>query len=86
LGLPEVYGRLRICDLFIAIGTSGHVYPAAGFVQATPASCQRIEINLDETPVSAAFHRQLRGRASEHVLALVAELMQLWETGEASST
>jgi NAD-dependent deacetylase len=80
LGLPEVYGRLRTCDLFIAIGTSGQVYPAAGFVQATPAGCQRFEINLDDTPVSPDFHRQLRGLASELVPTLVAELKQLWGT------
>ncbi|SPX53243.1 NAD-dependent deacetylase [Klebsiella pneumoniae] len=32
LGMDEIYSALADADIFIAIGTSGHVYPAAGFV------------------------------------------------------
>lgn len=85
LKLPEVYSRLRTCELFLAIGTSGNVYPAAGFVESTPRKCQRIELNLDDTPVSPAFHQQLRGRASDLVPALVARLKQEWETNTSNS-
>jgi NAD-dependent deacetylase len=83
--LPDVYSRLRQCTLFIAIGTSGQVYPAAGFVQATPASCQRIELNLDDTPTSPAFQEHRRGPASELVPTLVRELKQLWAASLLSS-
>lgn len=80
LKLPEVYSRLRTCELFLAIGTSGLVYPAAGFVEATPKTCQRFELNLDDTPVSPAFQQQLRGPASDLVPAFVAKLKQQWQT------
>lgn len=79
LRLPEVYGRLQRCDLFLAIGTSGQVYPAAGFVQATSASCRRLELNLEDTPASPEFQEQRRGPASELVPALVRELRAEWE-------
>lgn len=84
LQLPEVYSRLRHCQLFLAIGTSGHVYPAAGFVEATPKHCQRIELNLDNTPVSPAFHEQLRGPASVLVPALVSKLKQQAESSNSN--
>lgn len=85
LQLPDVYSRLQRCELFIAIGTSGQVYPAAGFVQATPANCRRIELNLDETPASLQFHEQRRGPASELVPALVHQLRQLRDTSRRNS-
>lgn len=85
LKLTEVYGRLRTCELFLAIGTSGNVYPAAGFVEATPKNCRRIELNLDDTPVSSTFHQQLRGPASELVPALVASLKREWATNTPNS-
>lgn len=85
LKLPEVYSRLRNCELFLAIGTSGQVYPAAGFVEATPKNCQRIELNLDDTPLSPAFQKQLRGRASDLVPAFVEKFKQQWETGGLNS-
>lgn len=84
LRLPDVYARLRHCGLFIAIGTSGNVYPAAGFVQATPVTCRRIEINLEATPTSPHFHEHHRGPASELVPALVQELRQLWQANTAA--
>lgn len=74
--LPEIYARLRKCDLFIAVGTSGTVYPAAGFVQATPRTCQRVELNLDATPQSPHFHHCLRGLSSQLLPDLIASLRQ----------
>lgn len=53
-------------DLFLSIGTSALVYPAAGLVQVAKqngAFC--IEINPEETPLSGMFDESLRGKASE---------------------
>jgi NAD-dependent deacetylase len=39
LGMDDIYSALAMADVFIAIGTSGHVYPAAGFVHEAAAWC-----------------------------------------------
>jgi NAD-dependent deacetylase len=75
LHLDAIERVVSQCDLFVAIGTSGVVYPAAGLVQCTPGSCLRIEINLDETPVGSAFHHVLRGPASAEVPRMVRYLL-----------
>ncbi|MCG8650673.1 MAG: NAD-dependent deacylase [Pirellulales bacterium] len=67
IGLEQIEAAANLADLFVAIGTSAVVYPAAGIVQATPASCRRIEINVDNTPQSAHFEQTLRGPASVEV-------------------
>lgn len=74
MGLMEIDQAARNADVFIAIGTSGVVYPAAGIVQATRASCKRIEINLDDTPATGAFEQCIRGKASEEVPRVLGEL------------
>ncbi len=67
---------LRSCDLFIAVGTSGVVYPAAGFVQeALAGGAQTVEINRELSEVTGFFHQQRRGAATEEVAALVEELL-----------
>ena len=35
--MERIYAALDACDLFLSIGTSGNVYPAAGFVQRVAA-------------------------------------------------
>ena len=67
LGLETIAAFAERADVFIAIGTSAVVYPAAGIVQTTRASCRRIEINLDATPQSEHFHQTIRGKASVEV-------------------
>lgn len=67
LGLDQIAEFARRADLFVAIGTSALVYPAAGIVTETPQGCRRVEINLDETPLSPAFERSIRGPASVEV-------------------
>lgn len=73
----ETIGKmLRNCDLFIAVGTSGVVYPAAGFVQeALAAGAHTIEINRELSEVTGHFHQQRRGTATREVVALVKELL-----------
>lgn len=57
---------LHSCDLLLVIGTSGVVYPAAGFASvAKQAGATVVEINLDETPQSDFADLTLRGRAKD---------------------
>lgn len=74
LGLEQIEIAAAKADLFLAIGTSAVVYPAAGIVQATPAGCRRVEINLESTPQSPCFDETLRGPASELVPRFLAGL------------
>ncbi|MGJ8687693.1 MAG: Sir2 family NAD+-dependent deacetylase [Spongiibacteraceae bacterium] len=77
LDMEVIYQALENCDLFVAIGTSGNVYPAAGFVQAaSQAGAHTVEINLDASAVGSQFSEQRRGRASIEVPKLVAELCE----------
>ena len=67
IGLEDIAAAARAADLFVAIGTSALVYPAAGIVQTTRPDCRRVEINLDDTPQSTVFDQTIRGKASEEV-------------------
>lgn len=64
IGMETIESAARAADLFIAIGTSAVVYPAAGIVQATRRHCRTVEINLDDTPQSDSFDESIRGKAS----------------------
>ena len=75
--MGEIYGALREADLFVSIGTSGAVYPAAGFVQnARELGIQTLELNLERSQGSALFHETRLGPATEVVPAWVAEILQ----------
>ncbi len=64
---------LEKCDLLVSIGTSGVVYPAADLPRiAMQSGAVSVEINLDETPVSALYQHRLRGKASEILAAMQA--------------
>lgn len=71
IGLTHIEKAATKADLFIAIGTSGVVYPAAGIVAQTPPHCRRIEVNLDDTPASSAFDETIRGAASVEIPKLL---------------
>jgi NAD-dependent deacetylase len=75
--MDEVYAALERCAVFVAIGTSGLVYPAAGFVEAARAAgaARTIEINLEPSATASAFAERRTGRAGDLVPALVAELL-----------
>lgn len=76
LFLNEIEDVLSEADLFVSIGTSGNVYPAAGFVRrAKLAGARTLEINLDESLGSAWFDESRRGRASELVPSWVDECL-----------
>ena len=76
-GMDRIYAALRTCDLFVSIGTSGAVYPAAGFVQnAVELGADTLELNLERSQGSQMFHETRLGRASELVPAWVEEILQ----------
>lgn len=78
LYMDEIYQAISECDLFVAIGTSGNVYPAAGFVQmAQQARADTLEINLEESLVATDFKRGLYGKASVVVPEWVDDVLAL---------
>ncbi|QIZ76027.1 Sir2 family NAD+-dependent deacetylase [Ferrimonas lipolytica] len=71
-GLDRTYEALAKCDLFIAIGTSGTVYPAAGFVeQANQAGAETLEVNLAPTERYSQFDFHRQGKAGDEVPKVV---------------
>lgn len=74
LEMDRIYTALEEADLFVAIGTSGNVWPAAGFVQAVPAGCLTVELNLEPSEGAALFARRAQGPAGALVPALVDRL------------
>jgi NAD-dependent deacetylase len=55
---------IRDCSVFVAVGTSGIVYPAAGLIQrARDAGARMIELNVDDTELSHLFDERWRGPA-----------------------
>ena len=76
LEMETVYRALGGCAIFVSIGTSGTVYPAAGFVEETRAAGARtIEVNLDPSASGSRFDEALIGRAGETVPVLVERLL-----------
>ncbi len=75
-GMDRIFDALESCDLFVSVGTSGAVYPAAGFVQAAAAyGARTLELNLQPSDGSTLFDETRLGRAGELVPAWVAELV-----------
>jgi len=74
--MNEIFAALRRCDLFVSIGTSGAVYPAAGFVrQARDIGARTLELNLEQSQGSGWFDETRLGPASELVPAWVDEML-----------
>ncbi|TDM55492.1 Sir2 family NAD+-dependent deacetylase [Aliivibrio fischeri] len=78
LEMGRIHEALNQADLFISIGTSGSVYPAAGFVhEARLHGAHTIEINLEPSAVDDEFEEKRYGKAGELVPALVSELLEI---------
>ncbi|WP_332641070.1 NAD-dependent deacylase [Brevundimonas sp.] len=76
LHMERINAAIVACDLFVAIGTSGEVYPAAGFVQqARLAGARTVEINLAPTSGRRLFDEGVYGPATQMVPAFVHNLM-----------
>jgi len=74
--MDRIYRALGKADLFVAIGTSGHVYPAADFItEARHAGARTVELNLEPTEVAGAFDEAVHGPATEVVPAFVDRLL-----------
>lgn len=74
--METLFDHLANADLFAAIGTSGNVYPAAGFVaEARRAGAHTIEFNLERSAVGSQFAEHRTGPASQTVTAWVDELL-----------
>ncbi len=74
--MDEIHAALEACALFVSIGTSGAVYPAAGFVSAArSAGARTLELNLEASEGSHLFDEARRGPATEIVPAWVEEVL-----------
>ena len=74
--MDRIYASLRKADLFVSIGTSGAVYPAAGFVQeAREMRVRTLELNLEASMGSRWFHESRHGPATQLVPQWVDEVL-----------
>jgi len=73
--LHTIYERLHVCDAILVVGTSGSVYPAAGFaIEVRRREGYVIEVNVEEGHKPYAHDIYLRGKAGE-ILPKIAELI-----------
>ncbi|KRA81284.1 Sir2 family NAD+-dependent deacetylase [Altererythrobacter sp. Root672] len=74
--MDQIFAALARADMFVSIGTSGAVYPAAGFVQeAKSHGARALELNLERSQGSQWFDETRLGPASELVPAWVDEVL-----------
>jgi NAD-dependent deacetylase len=74
--MDEIHAALAGADRFVSIGTSGSVWPAAGFaLEARRAGIATCEINLEPTETAELFEERVYGRASEALPAWVDRLL-----------
>jgi NAD-dependent deacetylase len=84
--MDAIDAAIRDCDLFVSIGTSGAVYPAAGFVQtARYAGARTVELNLEPSLGSLYFDERRYGAASAVVPEWVEEMLQSAQSSPISS-
>jgi NAD-dependent deacetylase len=78
LEMDRIYQALAGCDLFISIGTSGNVYPAAGFVQEArmSAGAHTVELNLEPSEGATLFAEKIYGPATSVVPAYVERVLR----------
>lgn len=76
LEMERIHSALAGCALFLSIGTSGTVYPAAGFVgEARAAGARTVELNLEPSGGRSLFGEGHYGPASQVVPAFVERLL-----------
>ena len=75
-GLDAIEDAVLASDVFVSIGTSGNVYPAAGYVAlATEAGARTVELNLEPSDAYVPFDEVRSGLASHIVPAWVDEVL-----------
>lgn len=68
LAMDRIYPALNECDLFLSLGTSGNVYPAAGFVEIVNTNGgHSVEINLEPSATESSFSQKIYGQAGQMV-------------------
>jgi len=75
LDLEKIYSSLKACEIFISIGTSGTVFPAADFINQVNTNCKTIEINISETKISKYFKENYFGTAASKVPEILKSLI-----------
>jgi NAD-dependent deacetylase len=76
LEMERIYRALAEADLFLSIGTSGHVYPAAGFVEeARRHGAKTVELNLEPSQNCTLFDETIHAAATKAVPVYVEKLM-----------
>jgi NAD-dependent deacetylase len=77
LYMDDIAAALETCDLFVSIGTSGQVYPAAGFVAEVRRGglAHTVELNLDPSDGFSLFAEKIYGPATDVVPAFVARVL-----------
>ena len=74
--MEEIYGHLADADVFVSIGTSGNVYPAAGFVsEARRYGARTMEFNLEPSATGGLFDDIRIGPATQTLPEWVAEVL-----------
>jgi NAD-dependent deacetylase len=76
LELDRINDALAACDLFVAIGTSAQVYPAAGFISEVRGRARTLELNAERTVASELFDETRLGPATQTVPAWVDDLLR----------
>ena len=75
--MHKIRDKLIRCDLFVSVGTSGVVYPAAGFIAEVQeiGQAHSMEINIEPSAVHTSFVECRQGKAGDMVPVLVEELL-----------
>ena len=73
--MEEIGAALDACGLFLSIGTSGAVYPAAGFVAEVRGRARTVELNLEPSEGARLFDEAVHGLATRVVPAFVERLL-----------
>lgn len=74
--VERIHDLIDRADLFVSIGTSGNVYPAAGFVAiARGSGAHTVELNLEPSQGTSLFHEAIQGRATEIVPPFVERIL-----------
>ena len=76
--MEEIETALKLCDLFVSIGTSGNVYPAAGFVERVKNNGHghTVELNLEPSEGATLFAETYYGPASEIVPTYIKKILR----------
>ncbi|WP_426956658.1 Sir2 family NAD+-dependent deacetylase [Muricoccus radiodurans] len=78
LEMERIAAALAACDLFVSIGTSGAVYPAAGFVAEVRGRADTLELNLEPSEGSHLFDEARHGPATRLVPEWVEAMLAKW--------